>query len=284
MQVVSFMNMKGGVGKTTLAVNVAYCLARVHKKKVLVVDGDPQFNATQYLLDSTVYLKHVQNDKKGTLRDIFVPKRPGPISTVVGKSKKVNKARMALSACTCPVFDGGQDHGKLDLIPSSLQLMDIDTSKRGTEVKLAAYLKERAVGYDYVIIDCPPTISIFTQAAVLASSRYVVPVKPDLLSVLGLPLLETWLDEYTDDHGITVEQVGLVFTLVRGNTPRAMRDVMEDLREERKDKVFTAHLSESTDVAKSVDYHMPVFLYKPRAKTADEILAITQEFVTRTTS
>jgi len=67
------MNMKGGVGKTTLAVNVAYCLAYVHKKKVLVVDGDPQFNTTQYLLDDPVYLKHVQNDRKGTLRDIFVP-------------------------------------------------------------------------------------------------------------------------------------------------------------------------------------------------------------------
>ena len=282
MQVVSFMNMKGGVGKTTLAVNVAYCLAYTHRKKVLVVDGDPQFNATQYLLDSGVYLKHVQNDKKGTLRDIFVPKRPGPISTVVGRGKKVNKSKMALSACTSPIFDGGQAHGKLDLIPSSLQLMDIDTSKRGTEVKLAAYLREKADGYDYVIIDCPPTISIFTQAAVLASSKYVVPVKPDLLSVLGLPLLETWMEEYTDDHGMDVEQVGLVFTMVRGNTPRAMRDVMRDLRAARTDKVFTGHLSESTDVAQSVDAHQPVFLYKPRAKTADEILAITQEFITRT--
>lgn len=283
MQVVSFMNMKGGVGKTTLAVNVAYCLAYTHKKKVLVVDGDPQFNATQYLLESSTYLKHVKNEKKGTLRDIFVPKRPGPISTLIGKTKKINKTKMPLAACTCGIFDGGQQHGKLDLIPSSLQLMDIDTSKRGTEVKLAAYLREKADGYDYVIIDCPPTISIFTQAAVLASHKYIVPVKPDLLSVLGLPLLETWLEEYTDDHGITVDQVGLVFTLVRGNTPRAMKDVMRDIRAERGAQVFTAHLSESTDVAESVDSHQPVFLYKSRAKTAAEIEAITQEFVTRTT-
>ncbi len=77
MQVVSFMNMKGGVGKTTLAVNVAYCLAYAHKKKVLVVDGDPEFNATQYLLDDDVYLKHVRNEKKGTLRDILYRSDPG---------------------------------------------------------------------------------------------------------------------------------------------------------------------------------------------------------------
>jgi chromosome partitioning protein len=56
MQVISFMNMKGGVGKTTLTVNVAYALAHVHKKRVLVVDGDPQFNATQYLMREDHYL------------------------------------------------------------------------------------------------------------------------------------------------------------------------------------------------------------------------------------
>lgn len=283
MRVVSFMNMKGGVGKTTLAVNVAYALANVHKKNVLIVDGDPQFNATQYLLESDAYLKHLKDAKKGTLRDIFVPRRPGPVNTIIGTSKKVNKTKMALSACVCSVFDGGQSRGKLDLIPSSLQLMDIETSKRGTESKLNAYLKEKAGGYDYVIIDCPPTISIFTQAAILASDMYLVPIKPDSLSVLGLPLLETWLDEYTDDHGISVDQLGLVFTLVRGNTPKAMRRVMKELRGERKDKVFTNHLSESTDVAESVDAHQPVFLYKQNAKTAGEILAITEEFVQRTT-
>jgi chromosome partitioning protein len=67
MQVISFMNMKGGVGKTTLSVNVAYGLAYFHKKTVLIVDSDPQFNATQYLLGSDAYLKHLQDDKKGTL-------------------------------------------------------------------------------------------------------------------------------------------------------------------------------------------------------------------------
>jgi chromosome partitioning protein len=282
VQVISFMNMKGGVGKTTLAVNVAYGLATVHKKNVLVVDGDPQFNATQYLVKDDVYLKHLNDDKKGTLRDIFVPRRPGAVSTVEGKSKAVNKAKMPLAACSMPIFNGGNGRGRLDLIPSALQLMDIETSKRLTETKLKAYLQEKATGYDYVIIDCPPTISIFTQAAILASHKYLVPIKPDPLSVIGLPLLERWLEDYTDDAGVKISAVGVVFTLVRGPLPRRMRDVMAELRAERTDEVFTDYLSESTDVAESVEAHRPVFIYKPGSKTGDQVLKITDEFLTRT--
>ena len=281
-QVISFINMKGGVGKTTLAVNVAYGLAYIHKKKVLIVDGDPQFNATQYLLADDEYLKHIKDKRKGTLYDIFVPRRPGTISTVTGSSKPTNKTKMSLDASTCSVFNGGENHGKLDLIPSTLTLMEIETSKRGTENKLNAFLKEKAQGYDYVIIDCPPTISIFTQAAILASDKYLVPIKPDPLSVIGLPLLERWLGDFTDDAGTAVESVGLVFTLVRGPLPNRMREVMEDLRHSRKDEVFAAHLSEATCVAQSVEDHKPVFLYNRNAKAAGQVLEITKEFVGRT--
>lgn len=282
-QVVSFINMKGGVGKTTLAVNVAYGLAYNHGQKVLIVDGDPQFNATQYLLSDEQYLKHINDKKKGTLLDVFVPKRPGPLNTVAGTAKSVSKAKMPLAACTMTIFDGGEGYGRLDLVPSTLALMDIETSKRGTENKLRAYVQEKASGYDYVIIDCPPTISIFTQAAILASNKYLVPVKPDPLSVIGLPLLERWLEDFTQDAGVDIDSVGLVFTLVRGPLPNRMREVMDDLRRKRKNEVFDPHLSQSTHVAQSVEAHEPVFLYRPNGKAANQVLQITQEFLSRTT-
>lgn len=281
MQVISFMNMKGGVGKTTLAVNVAYALAYVHRKNVLIVDCDPQFNATQYLLDDVDYLKHLKNPRKGTICDIFIPRRPGGLNTVSGSSKSTNKVKMPLDACTLPIFDGGPGQGKLDLIPSTLSLMEIEMSPRQTENKLKAYLQEKAAGYDYVIIDCPPTISIFTQAAVLASDKYLVPIKPDPLSVIGLPLLEHSIEESLDVAGRKIEAIGLVYTLVRGPLPATMRDVMQELKRKRKGAVFNNHLSQSTDVAKSVLAHLPVFRFAPNSKTAHQILAITEEFLDR---
>ena len=145
MQVISFVNMKGGVGKTTLAVNVAYGLAYLHEKKVLIVDSDPQFNATQYLLQDDVYLRHINDQTKGTLKDIFLPSRPGPVSTTLGTSKPIQKRGMSLAQCSIPIFSFGANRGKLDLIPSSLSLMEIETSRRQTESKLKIFLREKQV-------------------------------------------------------------------------------------------------------------------------------------------
>lgn len=111
----------------------------------------------------------------------------------------------------------------------------------------------------------------------------MVPIKPDPLSVIGLPLLERWLDEYTDDEGIKVDAVGLVFSLVRGPIPAVMRDVMTDLRSKRNSEIFQDYLSQSTDVARSVDSREPIFIHKRNCKTSRQIQGITAEFLKRTT-
>jgi chromosome partitioning protein len=282
MQVISFMNMKGGVGKTTLAVNIAYALAHNHGKQVLIVDGDPQFNATQCLLTDRQYETHIK--AKGTLRDVFIPRRPGPVSTTTGIAKTVSRAKMSLADCTVQILAGSHGKpGRLDLLPNHLSVIEAEMTTRGSERRLKAYLKERAKNYDYVLIDCPPTISFFTQAAMLASDKYIVPLKPDWLSVIGLPLLERYIQDYMDDEGVNLEQVGLVFTMVTGPTPPAMKQVMEEIRKQRKGDVFKDYLSHSTNVVKSVAERMPVFLYKKApSKLKMQVLDIAAEFVKRT--
>ncbi|MEH2480615.1 chromosome partitioning protein [Nitrobacteraceae bacterium AZCC 2146] len=282
MQVVSFMNMKGGVGKTTLAVNVAYALAHQHGKQVLVVDGDPQFNATQCLLDDEDYLAHIK--AKGTLKDIFIPRRAGAVNTTTGLAKVAGKTKMSLADCTVEIYAGMHGKpGRLDLLPNHLSIIEAEMAPRGAEKRLKSFLKERASKYDYVIIDCPPTISFFTQAAMLASDKYLVPIKPDWLSVVGLPLLERYIEDFTDDAGMKLQQVGLVFTMVTGPVPQAMKQVMDQIRKERKTEVFKDYLSQSTNVTKSVTERLPVFLYKKAsAKIKLQVLDITLEFLKRT--
>jgi chromosome partitioning protein len=282
MQVVSFMNMKGGVGKTTLAVNVAYALAHQHGKQVLIVDGDPQFNATQCLLDDDDYLSHIKT--KSTLKDVFLPRRSGAINTTTGMAKTVTRAKMGLADCTVEIFGGGHGKpGRLDLLPNHLSIIEAEMAPRGAEKRLKSFLKERASKYDYVIIDCPPTISFFTQAAMLASDKYLVPLKPDWLSVVGLPLLERYIEDFTDDNGIQLEQIGLVFTMVTGNIPLAMKAVMDQIKKERKTDVFKDFMSHSTNVNRAVEEHLPIFLYrKASAKLKMQVLDIAAEFLKRT--
>ena len=281
MQVVAFMNMKGGVAKTTLAVNVAYGLAFLHKKQVLVVDADPQFNATQCLIGDEKYLKHVTNPAKGTLKDIFIPKTLPPLSLTNGQGKASNKGKLGIADCTLNVFTEGK--GRLDIVPSTLGSVEVQTSRRQTENKLKVFLQEKASHYDYVIIDCPPTISIFTEAATLASDKYIVPIRPDPLSVLGLPLLERYIDDYTSDLGAKIEQIGLVFTLVRGPTPKLMKSVMDELRAARQASVFAQHMSQATDIAESVTAHQPILRFRgAKQKARLEIVDITAEFLKRT--
>ena len=289
MQVISFMNMKGGVGKTTLAVNIAYGLAAVHDKRVLIIDVDPQFNATQYLVEDKAYLTHINDPAKATIKDIFVPKSD-PVRTTVGAPKPATRRKLSLAECSICIYDGERPHGserrgkgRLDVIPSTLDLVEVQNSKRQTEAKLKLFIRERATSYDYVLIDCPPTISIFTEAAILASDKYIVPIKPDPLSVLGLPLLERYIEDFTADVGMKIKQVGIVFTLVRRPTPNSMSGIMEDIRRQRKGDVFQSYSAVSTNVSESVEHHKPIIYYKKApAKLVSQFLSIISEFVERT--
>jgi chromosome partitioning protein len=282
IKAISIINMKGGVGKTTLAVNLAYALAMVEHKKILLIDIDPQFNATQYLVPQEEYLKilgEVKAGKRLTVADVFIPPETEDPSTVYpeGHSKKV--PQLTLDNLKVPIW---KNKGYLDLIPSTLGLIRADISKRGTENRLRNFVRKVRGLYDLILIDCPPTLSIFTLSAYLASDAILVPVKPDWLSTIGLPLLKRAIQEYQSDFGeiydLHVVDLGIVFTMVDIRT-KIMPEMMK--RISKTEITYTHYLRQAISIANAVQKNKPFFMYDAAKSHWDEIIGITHELVER---
>lgn len=200
--VISLINMKGGVGKTTLAMQLAHT-ARTKKMRTLAVDLDPQSNLSQSLLKPQAYIKHLDAAKPtvATLFDDYVPTNSANSSP---RTTNIND-----------VIIRGVGHwadSTLDLIPSRLELSRTLKNPYGKERLLAKALAKIQDQYDLIIIDCAPTESVLTDAAYFASRYIIVPIKPEFMATIGLPLLARSLDEFqrkNDDHEIEI--AGLVF-------------------------------------------------------------------------
>lgn len=212
MPVVSIVNMKGGVAKTTLATNLADALVQREDCRVLLVDLDPQFNATQCLLSGEDYIAR-RAAGGHTIVSIFDDAPPPVISAVV---PTVAAARVALRDITPWEIKPG-----LDLLPGDLELYRLEMGGgQGREQRLKRYLEaiDAEKIYDFVIIDTPPTPSHWMMAALLASSGYVVPVKPEPLSRTGIDLLRGVVERCSSNYGHPIECLGVVLTIVETNT------------------------------------------------------------------
>jgi len=204
--------MKGGVAKTTLCINVAHCLASRHGLKVLVVDIDPQFNATQCLIAPEEYEKQLKNGQPSIV-DVFdkdaVVKAAAVSGITSAKGKQLNEI--------LPI----NIRPNLDLLPGNLNLYKISIPPgQGRELRLRNYIEQDEVAkkYDFVLIDTPPTPSIWMNAALLASQFYVIPVKPDPISFTGVDLLKNVIDELCENQGLKIRCAGLVLTIAESNT------------------------------------------------------------------
>lgn len=231
MQVISVINYKGGVGKTTLTSNIAGELA-YRGYDVLMIDLDPQASLTFSFIDPEMWRKEVAPGK--TIKNWFSTKKKD-------REKNFNKLIITPEA----VNDALDGRGKLDLVSSHLELINVDlelaTKLGGVDqqqigenyVKVHHRLKEGLeqvpkVAYDYVIIDCPPNFNIVTKCAIVASDFVLIPAKPDYLSTMGIDYLQAsvrklvvdyndFVDKSEDDdfERIDPEVVGVVFTMVQ---------------------------------------------------------------------
>ena len=233
-KIISFINMKGGVGKTTLCINVADYLAK-KDNKVLILDMDPQFNATQALLLEQQRRNRGENennlDKESTDK-----KEDEAVKAEIDSSKYYKnlstkgKTILQIFKSTNPNDDKKSIilhfTDNIDFIPGDLDLSSVvagDTAGKVGAIKQYIYNNDLNEHYDYILIDCPPTWSILTHASLYASNYYIIPSKIDFYSSIGIKSLqekikEKLLDEFSyrevaQATGESIENLGVVFSM-----------------------------------------------------------------------
>lgn len=252
--VISFINMKGGVGKTSLAINVSKTLAD-RGKRVLILDMDPQFNATQsLLLYKTRYYKIFSDLNQDTQNQEILFKEEIKSTEIYNELSYKNKTILQLFSNTNLLESAKELETEIStnlyLVPGDLNLakeISGDTSNK-CEI-IYNYFEEQNIleKYDYVIIDCPPTWSILTHASLYVSDYYIIPSKVDLYSSVGIKILEELIDDkiyrstsYKNTRKVknldVLKRMGIIFTLVYGIKSEMTN--MERLKEEFKEIEF----------------------------------------------
>ena len=199
---VSLINMKGGVGKTTVASQLAHAADRADFR-VLAIDFDPQSNLSQSMMGPQGYVKHLRKNRP-TIAQVFDDYIPA--GGAYGSPRPINLDEVIVKRA------GYWKNSSLDLIPSRLELSRTLKNPTGKERRLAKALARISDHYDLVLIDCAPTESILTDAAYFSSRYVIVPVRPEFMATIGLPLLARSIQEFqieNDDHEIEI--AGLVF-------------------------------------------------------------------------
>lgn len=243
MKVISLINMKGGVAKTTLAINIADCLVRRHGLKVLLIDVDPQFNATQCLMNPDAYMEHLQDDGD-TVTKIFDRKQRVIASAVnqagAGEPKSLED------------IDVVEVKKGFELLPGNLELYRLEMAPgEGRENRLKNYLNGVEDKYDYVIIDTPPTPSVWMTSALIASDYYLIPVKADPISLTGIDLLRSIIEEKKENFNLRLKCAGLILTLTESNT-RVYQNAKQNLERDEywKGYLYPISLPKRTQIAR----------------------------------
>lgn len=260
--------MKGGVGKTTSVVEIATLLATEHNKRVLVIDLDPQTNAT---------LSFIKIDEWEALKD------NATIADVLGMNKGASSRDDEFDIKNAIINDAG-GLKNLDLIPSHLELtfLDLDlVSAPARESILKNQFEKANLDYDFVLIDCPPNLTLAPQNALIISDYIIVPVTPEIFPAIGLPLLvnrvNKWKRSFKD---CKVEFLGLVFTKVDGRyTTHAQQ--MDALRKKNIIPSFSTIISQNADLGKAVAESKPATIVYPHCSGVESYRNLVKELINK---
>jgi len=250
MRVIAVLNQKGGVGKTTSTINIAAYLAKQHKKKVLVVDLDPQGNATSGL-------GHDKAQISSSTYDVLLGK------------KTLKEATLATQ---------WED---LALLPCNPQLAGVEVELvglEGRELKLKEALKGAV--YDFILIDCPPSLGLLTINALTAADEILIPVQTEYYALEGLSQLLSVVQKIREHLNPELKLLGVVLTMYDTRTSLSGQ-VRDEVKKHFNDKVFTTMIPRNVRLAEAPSHGLPVMNYDKWSKGARAYKALTKEVVDR---
>lgn len=310
-KVISFINMKGGVGKTTLSIGIADYLARYEDKKVLMIDIDPQFNATHSLLDTYIEKKNNSNKNADSVEiidddqvAITIPQEieegesgdDEDSSTFYSEVLKANKTIFQLFK---PQMDVTQKYimpkaeeiivnvkENLDIVCGDLNLVlankssDFSLVKRLRNFIAINKLREE---YDYILIDCPPTLTIYTDSALIASDFYLIPNRIDRYSIIGIDSLQKAVGSLIEDEQIPLKCLGIIYTMMNKNINSKQQKIKDDF--ESKKSVNTLDIFDSVShVVNHIQYGYSGTLPTRYKSSLEDIAAISVEMMGKVAS
>lgn len=245
-KIVSFVNLKGGVGKTTLAVSFAAYCAQKKGKRTLLIDLDPQTNATFWSVGYDQW--ETFSKDHGSVADVL-----GATAHKAAYDKKKGMGEVTIKKVANFGFN---------LVPSHLDLYSIDLDLANVplkELKLKRALAPVLAQYDVVVCDCPPNLTIPTQNALAVSTHYVVPVSLDYLSVLGIGILLNRIKKLGEELENHPTLAGIVISRA-GSRPGYVREATEDtIRKTFPNDVLTQKIKDRQDVIECSQKRTSVF-------------------------
>ena len=245
-KIIAFANHKGGVSKTTSVANVGAILSQ-KGKKVLLIDLDAQANLTDY------YLKERPGE---TVYNSFINETPLPVVQI---------------------------SGKLFLVPSSINMLGLETQLADNIDKaelLQILLEPIREEYDYILIDCPPSLGIATMNALIAATDLYIPLTAEAIPVRGLKMLTDAMERVKKRKNPTIELSGIIIT--RWGARNLNRLIEESLRKNFGEVVFKTKIRENISIAEAPTFYQDIVSYAPTSHGAEDYKALTKEILKRT--
>ena len=247
-RVISIANQKGGVGKTTTAINLATVLAKKNKK-TLLIDMDPQGNATSGV--------GIEKDLDVSIYDVLIEETKMDEAIIKTQIKNLY---------VCP--------SNIDWAGAEVELVSMESR----ESKLKNKLEEIKEEYDYIVIDCPPSLGLITVNAFTASNSVLIPVQCEYYALEGLGQLLNTIKIVKRHLNKEIEIEGALLTMFDTRT-NLSKQVVDEVKKYFGDKVYKTVIPRNVKLSEAPSYGMPINVYDPRSKGAKAYEKFTKEFI-----